>query len=283
MTSVTNALLSELQILAREFNKLGIEPIIGGGMGLYLRQTMINLPETGRYDIVPPLRPTQDIDTFITGDVIVDGQKWSDIRSMLDSNGWTPDDAFLYGHFLKNVEGTDQTIKLDLLSSIPNQAELVRVKGPRIKPSDSSAKMHARVAVEAAGIELNAITLLLDNGSTIRIPSSFNFLILKLHAFRDSIDEERKQFGKHHALDIFRTTLMMRPEDWDAASEHLGDHSNEEYVVEAKRVCGAFFGDATEMGVIRIKENERYQTQRAEYDAYIEPFLEDLSDLFELD
>ena len=55
MTSVTNPLLSELQILAREFNKLGIEPIIGGGMGLYLRQTMINLPETGRYDIVPPL------------------------------------------------------------------------------------------------------------------------------------------------------------------------------------------------------------------------------------
>lgn len=78
MIDVTNALLRELQLLARELNKLGIQPIIGGGMGLYLRQTRIGLPDTSRYDIVPPLRPTQDIDTFITEEVIVDGEKWRD-------------------------------------------------------------------------------------------------------------------------------------------------------------------------------------------------------------
>lgn len=279
---VTNALLSELELLAKRLNAVGVQPIIGGGMGLYLRQRRIGLPKTGPYDIVPPLRPTQDIDNFVTADVIVDGRRWQAIRNILDDLGWIPDAKFLFGHFLKVIDSTDQEIKLDLLSAIPAKKHLVQLKGPRIRPLEPEVKLHARIAAEAAGIEFEAIPLQLTDGATVLLPSSFNYLVLKLHAFRDSAYSEAKSFGRHHALDIFRTILMMRPEDWDSAARHKEQYFGTSHIAVSRKICREHFASPTSIGVIRLKENVLYRALRAEYDEFIARFLEDLFELFDI-
>lgn len=53
-----------------------------------------------------------------------------------------------------------------------------------------------------------------------------------------------------------------------------------DYVKNAARLQRKHFSDATNEGIIRLKENEGYRQYRYQFDGYIDDFLADLHELF---
>lgn len=51
--------------------------------------------------------------------------------------------------------------------------------------------------------------------------SSFSFIVLKLHAFKDRINDDKKDFGRYHAYDIFSSIIEMDDIDWIAAQSQF--------------------------------------------------------------
>jgi hypothetical protein len=151
-------------------------------------------------------------------------------------------------------------------------------------------KIHAFRTEEAASIERGAIELDLSaqaqklgrnpERATVRIPSSFNYLILKLHAFRDRMDDDAVDYGRHHALDVFTTVTDMSKEDWANAQEHFADEAGAAHVKEAAAIRRTHFADRNGKGVLRLRENQAYRTNRETYDGYLDDFIRDLDELF---
>ena len=164
---------------------------------------------------------------------------------------------------------------------------LVSIKKPRIKPKKCVADIHAYLTAESEGIELGKLAIdpeRLDPSLKLKnkilfLPSAFNLLILKLHEFEDRKNEEASYFGRHHAWDIFATTVRMGEADWAAAKEHLGLHVVRPYMRKAVEIRKADFSRKTGLGLLRLRENEAYKQERELYDKYLESFIEDLAAL----
>jgi hypothetical protein len=87
------------------------------------------------------------------------------------------------------------------------------------------------------------------------VPQAFSYLLMKLTAFRDRLDDSDKQLGRHHALDIYRIIgLMTREEDAHVRelSRRFSDHAA---VAEARRIAKACFHDPVGIGCLRIREH----------------------------
>jgi hypothetical protein len=104
----------------------------------------------------------------------------------------------LLTHFLE-LFVSKQKIKVDFL--IPPPAEVdkdkVSIKAHRARPKEAS-EIHAYLTKEAKGLEIGKIEVKIAE-STVTIVSNFNYLIFKLHAFADRLNDESKDYGRHHA------------------------------------------------------------------------------------
>lgn len=292
MTSDNDPLVYHLIELCRELDKDDVPIVLGGGMSLYLRLKFASA-RTPRYPFDPPVRSTADLDVFLSSHLIADRQKIESLKASLLRLGYQVDPKAKNFQFIKSVKlfGQDRTIKIDLLAAPPDAADKakVEIKKPRIKPAGVEG-FHAYLTDEAAGIEIGkqAIDIaLLDSSLKLKnqvlyLPSSFNFLILKLHAFEDRKNREdtKSSFGRHHAFDIFATVARMNEKDWQAAEEHLAAHRGQAYMAKTISIRKANFSGKTGIGLLRLQESQSYQADRATYAAHLEPFLKDLTDLF---
>lgn len=292
MTADNDPLVHHLLELCRELDKDDVSIILGGGMSLYLRLKFASA-RTPRYPFDPPVRSTADLDVFLSSHLIADRQKIKSLKASLLRLGYEVDPKARNFQFIKSVKlfGQDRTIKIDLLAAPPDAADKakVEVKKPRIKPAGVEG-FHAYLTDEAAGIEIGKqpvdITLLdpslkLKN-QVLYLPSSFNFLILKLHAFEDRKNREdaKSNFGRHHAFDLFATVSRMNENDWETAQEHLAAHRGQAYMAKTISIRKENFSGKTGLGLLRVQESQSYQADRVMYSAYLEPFLKDLTDLF---
>ncbi len=288
-----DVLLKELLTLNLRLNECGISFILGGGMGLFLRDSNLGGTRSPRYPVRPESRTTKDLDVLLTADVIVDASRMSHLRDILGTLGYR--EVAAYFQFIREIEFGDEDrnveVKVDLLAAPPAEAnrEQVKIKPPRIRPKESE-KIHGYLTKEAAGIEIGKIPIdlrshrddSLADDSTVYIPSSFNYLLLKLHAFHDRKDrtDPESDRGRHHALDIFRIVTDMREADWETAIQHVELDGNADYVKNAANLQRNYFTDDTSLGVIRLKENEEYRRHREEFDGYIADFLADMEEIF---
>lgn len=90
------------------------------------------------------------------------------------------------------------------------------------------------------------------------IPQAFTYILMKLGAYRDRMNDDDKDFGRHHALDIYRIVgLMTEDEDNDVRQlrAELADHPT---VVEARDVAMAHFVSPDGIGRLRIQEHQLY-------------------------
>jgi hypothetical protein len=89
------------------------------------------------------------------------------------------------------------------------------VSGFRVR-ARTFAELHAYLTNEAVDLELNPLELVID-GTTVVVPNAFAFLLMKLHAFRDRMnaanDDDSRQLGRHHALDVYRVIAMLTEPD----------------------------------------------------------------------
>ena len=283
-------LLDELLALKAALNPFGLPLMIGGGMGLYLRETYHPHKRQPRYPVPLPVRSTQDLDVFLSAEVIVDREAMEQIRDCIADLGYKPHEPFF--QFIKAVKigGREGQVKIDLLAAPPREDDLgaVKLNAHRIRPKKAK-NIHAYYTEEARGIHRGRLAIDLRKAeeaqdmedAVVFVPSSYNYLILKLHAFDDRKDREDAQSdrGRHHALDIFRVVIDMTEEDWQQAEVHYAAESEARYLQSACEIRKRCFSQDTAIGMLRLRENVAYIERRDEYDDYLSLVIDDLARL----
>ena len=75
---------------------------------------------------------------------------------------------------------------------------------------------------------------------------------MKLHAFRDRVDDERKDLGAHHALDVYRIVAMLNREEYDLVKRLAEEHAASDALRDARDIVSNSFGSSSSVGVLRL-------------------------------
>jgi hypothetical protein len=261
-------LVSQLRQFAEKLAETNVRLIIGGGYGLLLKANHIQrIGARTRLERIPIARSTGDIDVFLTTEVIIDGNNMAAIRKALDELEYSPVPGAEYYQFFREVAivGATRTLKFDFLAApvTGEQASKVRADVRRIRPrAVTGAPMHARTTPEALTVEEHLLAVNIgeaDKPIEVFLPHPFSYTMLKLFALRDQIDSEAKDFGRHHAFDIYTTWAMMTEEEFIQAEDLRRRYADVGVMPEAIGIAGALFADENAKGIIRLKEHAQVE------------------------
>ncbi len=267
--AILDDLLLELVHLSRACKFHDIPFILGGGMGLFLRETYHETRRQPRYPVAPGSRSTKDLDLFLTAELIIDAGKMDMLASILRERGYQPKTPYFQFERALSSDQPDRTVRVDLLSPPPPEGTeyLVKMHGLRIRPTGSREHIHAYLTEASESIERGTIPVRIPFGeeeSEVLIPSSFNYLILKLQAFDDRYKDDAVQ-ARHHALDIFRIVTGMTETDWDTAIDHRKADHDRPHLQEACRIREHLFHKPDAPGILMFRETEAFRAGREEY------------------
>lgn len=120
---------------------------------------------------------------------------------------------------------------------------------------------------------------ILSDGSSyegqILLPHPFTFLTMKLFALRDRIEDDSKDSGRHHALDLYTVIGTMSRKEWDECLSLRARYQTDAILVECGRIVGDLFTGVDSLGTIRLRESAYF---RPEFQ--VSDFLGVLKDLF---
>jgi hypothetical protein len=281
-------LLTTLLDLNRAINQAKFKFILGGGFGLYLkqlhRQADPNLRTLIPGQFWPFPRATEDLDVFLPTEIVIDLERMRALRAALDAVGFTPVAEARFLHFSKPW-GEHGRVKIDMLTGpIPDTTALKQIRNtrPRVRPR-GELELHAYLADEAIDFDQHLLALLIrgvfsdqqPGEMTVYIPQPFTFLLMKLHAFSDRIDDPRRDLGRHHALDLYRLVAMLTPDEYDQTGANVERHQNAPAVQRARRIIADHFLSPTALGVLRLREHELFTPAMDSA-----PFISALVDLF---
>jgi len=279
-------LLDQLRQFAERLAEKNISLVIGGGYGLLLKANHIQRSGARtRLDQIPIARSTGDIDVFLTTEVIIDKGNMAAIRKALDDLGYSPVPGAEFYQFFREVTigGAKRNLKFDFLAApvLGEQAKKVKADVRRIRPRGASeSPMHAHTTPEALTVEEHLLAVDIGEGGErveIFLPHPFSYVLLKLFALRDQIDNEAKEFGRHHAFDIYSTWAMMTEEELEQAEQLRGSYADVGIMPEAIEIAYAIFADENAKGVIRLKEHARFEKVEL---VEIAEFTEEIRTLF---
>lgn len=251
--------------------------IIGGGYGLYLKQLWVSRDPQIRtlfaVNDLPSARTTDDIDLILRAEIVTDSGSMKAIRDVLDRLGFTVVETARYTQFVRPM--SPGRVKIDLLAApLGEFAFRVQKDARRVKPKPSvglhASKLEEAIAVERHGI-LIPIQGQLSSGkphqTDVLIPQAFTYLLMKLCAYRDRMDDADTYLGQHHAIDIYRIVgLLTEAEDVDVRA--LGtEFSEHPAVIDARQIASTHFISPDGIGRLRIKEHPLYH-ERFELDRF---------------
>ena len=263
--------------------------VLGGGYGLYLHQEqIIERGEPLLLSAIPPLRSTNDLDVFLRTELLADSARLLPLRKALDRLGFTVIAGAQNYQFTRtfSMEGRKWDVKVDLLARQPDPVMYPRLKfdSRRVRP-DPSVGIHAHTTPEAAAIEEEATALTVVGKRTtgeaysgsVYLPSAYAFLLMKLFALRDQWQQEAKDFGRKHALDIYTIVALLTEAEF-AKSLRLRDRYRASPVAqEAGAIVQQLFGNVDAPGVLRLREHLNFPRAAT---AQTEEFLGVLTELF---
>lgn len=239
--------------------------IIGGGYGLYLKQLHlqenIQLRTLFAASSLPNARTTEDIDLILRAEIVTDSKSMKSIRDVLDQLGFTVVEAAKYTQFVRPM--SPGQVKIDLLAApLGEFASRVPKDARRVKPRPS-VNLHASKLEEALGVDRHAIPIpvegQLSSGQTHRtevlIPQAFTYLLMKLCAFRDRIDDADKNLGRHHALDIYRIVGLLTADEDDDVRRLAAEFAAHPVLVNARQIAADHFISPDGVGRLRIREH----------------------------
>lgn len=242
--------------------------IIGGGYGLYLKQLYVSdnpqIRTLFAVNDLPTARTTEDIDLILRAEIVTDSGSMKAIRGVLDRLGFTVVETAMYTQFVRPM--SPGQVKIDLLAApLGEFASRVQRDARRVKPKPSVG-LHASKLEEAIAVERHSISIpiqgQLSSGQAhqteVLIPQAFTYLLMKLCAYRDRMDDANKDLGQHHALDIYRIVgLLTEAEDADVRtlSTEFAEHPT---VIDARQVAATHFISADGIGRLRIREHPLY-------------------------
>jgi predicted nucleotidyltransferase len=245
--------------LARELRSHDIPLIVGGGYGLVLRAEHVRgRGLRTRHERIPAARSTDDLDLFLSAEVITDAGKTRRIREALKKLGYEPVPTARYYQFFRPVEvsGRERKLKIDLLAPIPREnVEKETMDERRIRPR-AYGELHAHTTPEAITVDQHLLPVELEYGAervSVHIPHPFSYLVLKLFAFRDRREEALK--GAYHAFDLFTIIAMMTEEEWAEAEDLRREYHDIEPLPEARAIVAEMFSSPDAIGPLRMEEH----------------------------
>jgi hypothetical protein len=258
---INDPLREALCEFVRELQPAGIKLIVGGGYGLVLRAR--HLQSTNARTLraaIPMIRGTEDIDCFLQNEIITSAERTEAIRSALDRLGYKPEVEHMQFKRTTTRDGAEATTKVDFLAGpLPDDDQgKVRHKGMRIRPRAFN-KLHAYFTPEAFSVEEKLLEIDVSpdqSGLFVYLPHPFSYLVLKLSALRDRIDEGER--GKYHALDLFTVWSMITEAEWDEAVQMRDRFGGNEMLLAAAQALD-LFASSTSMGSITVKDQARRQ------------------------
>lgn len=230
--------------LAESFNKIGLKPVVCGGLGIYL---CFHECEGQARELI---RTTNDIDLMLTKTQVIEKARRRAIAEIITGElKYVVREGREYIHFTKNNKQF-----LDILAP---PIEGFKVKDFRVKLVTS--RLHGHLTSEACFIEegLRTVSLLQflpDSdkrpGLEVQVPSPTNSLILKLFAFNDRDKGQRQdsERAQAHALDIYIAIMLTNRNDYKEGQEFLSLHKDSEIIQEARNIVNNKFSSIEESG-----------------------------------
>jgi hypothetical protein len=283
LTNLRTALLD----LLYEVQETEVKLIIGGGYGIYLRTE--NVRKSGNktlFDIWPAARSTNDLDLFLRPELLIESDKLKPLSIAIKKLGYKSVPGSEHYQFKKpGPDGSEAgSIKIDILTGPSNRFKNtgVKVDERRVRPRPSIG-LHAHPANEALTLDkgLHGVKFKGDLSSgeswegEVYLPHVFTFLMMKLFAFKDRFEDEDKEFGRYHALDLYTILATTTENEWEQALEFRDQYSKDEMTIEAGNLIHQYFSDRNRMGIVRLKEGGYYRD-----DFQLDNFISSLQELF---
>lgn len=238
--------------------------LLGGGLGLYLKQ--LHLDEAGvrtllPFDRLPRARTTQDIDLFLRAEVIGSAAEVRRYKAALNRLEFTVDPEARWMKFQRIVFGF--RVELDLMvGPLSLEGHAVEQRGIRARPRGEH-EFHARITDDAVGVEFEPMPLTItgqhSDGSPGRadvfVPRAFPYTLMKLGALRDRIHDEKKEEGRHHALDLYRIVGMLTMEDLEIARRLSITVRGDPAIEGALTVIDHLLATPGGLGRVRLREH----------------------------
>ena len=281
--TLTNALLD----LSHELSGRDLRLIVGGGFGIYLKH--YDLLKTGSRTLLsrwPEPRSTNDLDLFLRVELLANSLRLEPLVTALDRLGYRPVETAKYYQFCKPGPEGDAagSLKIDILTGpeqiLKNAGVIAKDRRARPRPK---IHLHARTIDEALTLEEHLKEVFIEGHRTdgekeiaaVLLPHPFTFLIMKLFALRDRMHDPEKDYGRHHALDLYTVLAIMTEEEWEVALELHKKHRLDAKMIEAGELVHQLFRDESSLGVLRLRESNYYRS-----DFQLNEFLRALNDLF---
>jgi len=142
--------------------------------------------------------------------------------------------------------------------------------------------LHAHATPEAATVEEGLVPVRIQSGkenATVYLPHPFSYLLLKLFALRDQLENAGKGHGRHHAADVFSTVAMLTVDEWYGTIAMRERYTQEPVVAEARSIATELFRNRASTGVQRLVDHFAAVGERVALDD-VDAFCDDLGALF---
>jgi hypothetical protein len=273
-----------------EMNQKGITKplIIGGGLGLFLKQQYITERNIRTlFDDPPFARSTEDIDFFIPLEILCQKEQCEKILNVLELLGYEFIDKAKYMQWEKPIQISDSQkgrVKIDWLTGQPDEQnkKYLHIKESRVRPKEK-IEFHAHITEEALFIEDKKIDIPLvgrrtnneEYETTIGIPHPFTYLLMKLFAYRDRRKDEKKFLGQHHAFDVFKIIALLTENELDETIQFGKRYAENDIVRKARKITQDYFNDLKSDGSNAIQTQKLFKNL-----ADLEQFLSVITDIF---
>jgi len=240
--------------LAESFNRIGLKPVICGGLGLYLCFHRV------QGQAREMIRATNDVDLMLTESQVFEQAQCRAIAEIITGElRYVVREGREHLHFMK-----DDDKYLDILAP-----PIKGFKRDNIRIKLVSSKLHGRVTKEACFIEEDLRTVSLDElllesgtryGLEIQVPSPTNFLLLKLFAFNDRDEGERHnpERAQAHASDVYRIMILVSRDDYMEGQRFLLRHKDSEIIQAARSIVAGKFNAVEQAGWRRVLESSDF-------------------------
>ena len=245
-------LIEQLAELAESFNRIGLKPVICGGLGVYLCFHKAKAKDM--------IRPTNDIDLMLTESQVLEQARCKAIAEIITSElRYVVREGREHLHFMK-----DDYKYLDILAP-----PIKGFKRDDMRIKLVSSKLHGRVTEEACFIEEDLRTVSLDEllpenetkyDLEVQVPSPTNFLLLKIFAFNDRDEGERynPERAQAHASDVYRIMILTNRADYLEGQRFLLRHEDSDIIQMVQSIIRSKFNAVEKTGLRRVLESSDF-------------------------
>ena len=235
-----DAILIQLAELAKAFNKIGVKPVICGGLGVYLCFSKSEIAARSM------IRATNDIDMMLTRQQVLGKLRLNAIAEII--TGELEYTVRAGGEHFRFIKTPHQ--ELDILSQ---PMEGFKVREHRVKFVKS--KLHGFFTEEALHIDEDLRTIVLSSdGVEVQVPSPMNLLILKLCAFDDRDKDNETERAQAHAYDIYITVTLANRDDYLEGQKFLARNNDWQVIQKVMSIVKDKFGSVDKPGWQRVLE-----------------------------